>query len=77
MRVYVDGEDEVRFCCFGARFYTGFLEKGDIINYSFKKSSTDKPDWEMMARNVLRGISFPGWLGITVLLLVLGLYQIS
>lgn len=54
-----------------------FLEKGAIINYSFRKLSTDKPDWDMMDRNVFRGISFPGWLGITVLLLVSGLYQIS
>ena len=75
--MYVDGKDEVRFCCFGARFRTGFLEKGAIINYSFRKLSTDKPDWDMMDRNVFRGISFPGWLGITVLLLVSGLYQIS
>jgi hypothetical protein len=58
-------------------FVALFLEKGAIINYSFRKLSPDKPDWDMMDRNVFRGISFPGWLGITVLLLVSGLYQIS
>lgn len=44
-------------------------------SYIFRKSFTDKPDREMMDLNVFLGISFPGWLGITALFLVSGLYQ--